>query len=118
MIGPKPNIHSVVWLSVETVEEMTIDLVFITYNRLEYTKLALASILAEPTNWLWTHAKGDFLSKVDDDCQMRHGILGLQFALPGLVGSDLNGIPKEGATLAEKLNLSVNIIGRSVIKTA
>jgi glycosyltransferase involved in cell wall biosynthesis len=74
--------------------------------------------LNEPTNWLWTHAKGDFLSKVDDDCQMRHGILGLQFALPGLVGSDLNGIPKEGATLAEKLNLSVNIIGRSVIKTA
>ena len=24
--------------------------------------------LNEPTNWLWTHAKGDFLSKVDDDC--------------------------------------------------
>jgi GT2 family glycosyltransferase len=28
---------------------MTIDLIFITYNRLEYTKLALASVLVEPT---------------------------------------------------------------------
>lgn len=28
---------------------MTIDLVFITYNRVEYTKLALASVLADPT---------------------------------------------------------------------
>lgn len=27
---------------------MTIDLVFITYNRLEYTKLALVSVLADP----------------------------------------------------------------------
>ena len=29
--------------------------------------------LNEPTNWLWTHAKGDFLSKVDDDCLMPYG---------------------------------------------
>lgn len=28
---------------------MTIDLIFLTYNRLEYTKLALASLLADPT---------------------------------------------------------------------
>ena len=28
---------------------MTIDLVFISYNRLDYTKLALASVLADPT---------------------------------------------------------------------
>jgi len=94
---------------------MTIDLVFITYNRPEYTKLSLKRLLDtcdesmrvwvwhngtdeetleivqsfqdhpsffkfhhsienkklnEPTNWLWTHAKGDFLSKVDDDCLM------------------------------------------------
>lgn len=97
---------------------MTIDIVFITYNRPEYTKLSLKRLLdtcdesmrvwvwhngtdeetleivqsfrghpsffklhhsienkklKEPTNWLWTHAKGDFLSKVDDDCLMPYG---------------------------------------------
>jgi len=94
---------------------MTIDIVFITYIRPEYTRLSLKRLLDtcdesmrvwvwhngtdeetleivqsfrdhpsffkfhhsienkklnEPTNWLWTHAKGDFLSKVDDDCLM------------------------------------------------
>lgn len=29
--------------------------------------------LNDPTNWLWTHAEGDFLSKVDDDCLMPYG---------------------------------------------
>jgi len=42
---------------------MTIDLVFITYNRLEYTKLALASVLAEPTEefslTIWDNASTD-----------------------------------------------------------
>ncbi len=97
---------------------MTIDIVFITYNRPEYTRLSLKRLLDtcdesmrvwvwhngtdeetleivqsfrdhpsffkfhhsienkklnEPTNWLWTHAKGDFLSKVDDDCLMPYG---------------------------------------------
>jgi GT2 family glycosyltransferase len=40
-----------------------IDLVFITYNRLEYTKLALASVLAEPTEefslTIWDNASTD-----------------------------------------------------------
>jgi len=92
---------------------MTIDILFITYNRPEYTKMSLKRLLEtcdrtmrvwvwhngtdkktlevvksfqeyasffefhhskeneklnKPTNWLWTHAKGEFLSKVDDDC--------------------------------------------------
>ena len=29
--------------------------------------------LNEPTNWLWANAKGQFLSKVDDDCLMPDG---------------------------------------------
>ncbi len=91
----------------------TIDVLMITYNRPEYTRLALGHLLQncdqdmrvwvwhngthaptlevvnsfrehprlhrfhhspenkklrEPTNWLWSHAEGDLLSKVDDDC--------------------------------------------------
>jgi GT2 family glycosyltransferase len=42
---------------------MTIDLVFITYNRLEYTKLSLASVLADPTEkfrlTIWDNASTD-----------------------------------------------------------
>ncbi len=42
---------------------MNIDLVFITYNRLDYTKLALASILANPTEefslTIWDNASED-----------------------------------------------------------
>ena len=42
---------------------MTIDLVFITYNRLEYTKLALASVLADPMEefslTIWDNASTD-----------------------------------------------------------
>lgn len=42
---------------------MAIDLVFITYNRLEYTKLALASVLAEPEEkfslTIWDNASTD-----------------------------------------------------------
>lgn len=29
--------------------------------------------LREPTNWLWSNARGDFLSKVDDDCLVQPG---------------------------------------------
>lgn len=95
-----------------------IDILMITYNRPEYSKLSLKRLLdtcdesmrvwvwhngndegtlevvqsfldhpcffkfhhsienkklSEPTNWLWTHAEGDFLSKVDDDCLMPQG---------------------------------------------
>lgn len=42
---------------------MTIDLVFITYNRLDYTKLALPSVLADPTEefslTIWDNASTD-----------------------------------------------------------
>lgn len=42
---------------------MTIDLVFITYQRLEYTKVALASVLADPTEefslTIWDNASTD-----------------------------------------------------------
>jgi len=42
---------------------MSIDLVFITYNRLEYTKLSLASVLADPTEeftlTIWDNASTD-----------------------------------------------------------
>ena len=42
---------------------MTIDLVFITYNRLDYTKLALGSVLADPTEefslTIWDNASTD-----------------------------------------------------------
>lgn len=95
-----------------------IDILMITFNRPEYTRLSLERLLAtcdegmrvwiwhngkdertlevvrslgdhprvyefhhsrenkklrEPTNWFWSHAKGDFLCKVDDDCLMPHG---------------------------------------------
>lgn len=30
-------------------------------------------MLREPTNWLWQHAEGEYLSKVDDDCLVPHG---------------------------------------------
>jgi len=48
----------------ETIaKKMTIDLVFITYNRLEYTKLSLASVLADPTEefslTIWDNASTD-----------------------------------------------------------
>lgn len=43
--------------------EVTIDLVFITYNRLDYTKLALTSVLADPTEKfslaIWDNASTD-----------------------------------------------------------
>lgn len=29
--------------------------------------------LTEPTNWAWSESKGDFLTKVDDDCLMPYG---------------------------------------------
>ena len=42
---------------------MTIDLVFVTYQRLEYTKLALSSVLADPTEefslTIWDNASTD-----------------------------------------------------------
>lgn len=44
-------------------KQMTIDLVFITFNRLEYTKLALASVLANPKEnfslTIWDNASTD-----------------------------------------------------------
>lgn len=53
---------------------MTIDLIFLTYNRIDYTKLALASLLADPTEefslTIWDNASTDgtqdFLSSVND----------------------------------------------------
>jgi len=46
---------------------MTIDLVFITYNRLHYTKLALASVLADPEEefslTIWDNASTDGTSE-------------------------------------------------------
>lgn len=53
---------------------MHIDLVFIAYNRLEYTKLSLASLLADPTELfsltIWdngsTDGTKDYLSSVND----------------------------------------------------
>lgn len=93
------------------------DVLMITYDRPQYTRLALSELLArsdertrvwvwhngmnlqtlevvrsfqdhprfhrlhhseenvalrEPTNWLWTEARGAYLSKVDDDCIVPH----------------------------------------------
>ena len=53
---------------------MNIDLIFIAYNRLDYTKLALDSLLADPTEefslTIWdngsTDGTKDYLSSVDD----------------------------------------------------
>ncbi|MFQ5653451.1 MAG: glycosyltransferase family A protein [Planctomycetota bacterium] len=95
-----------------------IDLLMITHNRPEYTRLSLTRLLdscdetmrvwlwqngdheetleiarslshhprvhafhhspenrllSEPTNWLWENARGDYLSKVDDDCLLPDG---------------------------------------------
>jgi glycosyltransferase involved in cell wall biosynthesis len=96
----------------------TIDILMITYNRPEYTRLALERLLdtcdetmrvwlwhngthsetlevvgslaehprvhafrhsqenrklRDPTNWLFENAKGDYISKVDDDCLVPYG---------------------------------------------
>lgn len=101
-----------------TMVKPDIDILMITFNRPEYTRLSLERLLTtcdermrvwiwqngndegtlqvvrsfaghshvfefhhspenkklrEPINWLWTHAKGDFLCKVDDDCLMPYG---------------------------------------------
>lgn len=53
---------------------MTIDLIFIAYNRLDYTKLALTSLLSDPTEefslTLWDNGSADgtrdYLSSLDD----------------------------------------------------
>lgn len=53
---------------------MTIDLIFISYNRLEYTKLALESVLSDPTEefslTIWdngsTDGTRDYLSSIND----------------------------------------------------
>ncbi len=95
------------------IERESVDILMVTYNRPEYTRLSLRSLLnscdeharvwlwhngnhaetlavvqsfrshprvhrfhhspvnvmlLEPTNWLWSESKGDYLSKVDDDC--------------------------------------------------
>lgn len=95
-----------------------IDILMITYNRPDYTRLALSRLLEtcdetmrvwlwhngdhpetleyvksmaghprvrhfhhssenrrlrEPTNWFWTHADGEYISKIDDDNLMPHG---------------------------------------------
>jgi len=100
------------------MEQSTIDILMITYNRPYYTRLSLKQLLDtcdetmriwiwhngndgptldivrsmashprvhefyispenkklnEPTNWLWTNAKGDYFSKVDDDCLLPNG---------------------------------------------
>ncbi len=96
----------------------TIDILYISYNRPDYTKMSLKRLLDTcddsmrvwvwhngtdketldvlqsfryhsnfykfyhsienkklnaPTNWMWSTAKGDFLSKIDDDCLMPLG---------------------------------------------
>ena len=98
--------------------EQSIDILMITYNRAEYTKLSLKRLLEtsdetmrvwiwhngtdketlqvvqsfqchprlfkfyhsrenkklrEPTNWLWSESKSDFIGKVDDDCLVPDG---------------------------------------------
>src|SRR4030042_4447299 len=49
------------------LRDMTIDLAFITYNRLHYTKLALASVLADPSEefslTIWDNASTDGTSE-------------------------------------------------------
>jgi hypothetical protein len=58
---------------------MTIDLLFLAYNRLDYTKLALSSLLADPTEefslTIWDNdsrdGTRDYLSSVDDPRIMR-----------------------------------------------
>lgn len=102
----------------EEVAGKDIDILMITYNRPEYTKVSLQRLLetcdeemrvwlwhngndpdtmavvaslrghravykyyhspenrrlTEPTNWLWDHAEGTYLCKVDDDCLMPWG---------------------------------------------
>ena len=42
---------------------------FSTHSRVVAFRYSRENVkLREPTNWMWNHAKGDYLSKVDDDC--------------------------------------------------
>ena len=62
----------------ERKTEMTIDLIFISYNRLEYTKLSLASVLAEPKEefslTIWDNGSTDgtveYLRDEVNDCRI------------------------------------------------
>ncbi len=72
---------------------MTIDLIFISYNRLAYTKLALASLLADPTEefslTIWdngsTDGTKDYLSSVEDPRIVRKVFLLENVGLRGAV---------------------------------
>ena len=100
------------------MSDRSVDILMITYNRPDYTRLSLRRLLdscgedarvwvwhnggdaetlgvvealrghprffrlhhspenrklREPTNWLWSHATGAYLSKVDDDCLVPEG---------------------------------------------
>lgn len=102
------------------IKSKDVDILMITHNRPEYTRLSLKRLLdtcndnsrvwvwhngthedtlevvksmqghpnfhrfyhsienkklIDPTNWLWSNAKGDYLSKVDDDCLLPYGWL-------------------------------------------
>lgn len=65
-----------VWLWHNGTEEETLEVVrsFESHPRVHRFHHSVENKkLTEPTNWLWRHAKGDFLSKVDDDCLVPEG---------------------------------------------
>ncbi len=65
-----------VWLWHNGTDQETLDVVksFADNQRVyEFYHSRENKKLREPTNWFWSNATGDFLSKVDDDCLVPYG---------------------------------------------
>ncbi len=67
-----------VWLWHNGTDEGTLEVVrgFLDHPRIhKFHHSEENKRLRDPTNWLWENAKGDYLSKVDDDCLVPEGWL-------------------------------------------
>lgn len=65
-----------VWLWHNGDDERTLEVVrrFADHPRVHRLHHSVENVgLTEPTNWLWSHAEGEFVSKVDDDCLVSAG---------------------------------------------
>lgn len=68
--------HMHVWIWHNGEDEATLEVArsFANHPRVKaFHHSPQNQLLTAPTNWLWTHATGDLLSKVDDDCLVSHG---------------------------------------------
>lgn len=68
--------RSRVWLWHNGTDERTLEVVheYLRHPHVHAFQHSPENVgLREPTNWLWSSADGDYVSKVDDDCLVPHG---------------------------------------------